>query len=62
VEVPFATTDAPINGEPSFESVTLPETVLFWAIAGIAKKHNKIKQLTLSKVLKYIKLVLKVYC
>jgi len=60
IVVPFEVTDAPIKGDPSFESVTLPETILFWAMAGIAKKQHKIKQLTLSKFLKYIKLGLMV--
>ena len=58
---PLAVTDAPINGEPSFESVTLPVIVLFCAIAGSTKKHNKARQLTFSKFLNCIKLGLKVY-
>jgi hypothetical protein len=30
--VPLAVTEAPETGDPSLASVTLPETVLFWAI------------------------------
>jgi hypothetical protein len=55
IDVPFATIDTPGSDDPSFESVTLPVTVVFCAIAGITKKHSRIKQLTLSKFLKCIK-------
>src|SRR5579863_10318728 len=53
--VPLTWIETPGIGDPSFESVTLPVTVTFWAIAGITKKHIRIKQLTLSKFLICIK-------
>jgi hypothetical protein len=31
VDVPFTMTETPPMGDPSFESVTLPETVFVWA-------------------------------
>jgi hypothetical protein len=53
VVVPFKRMETPGIGEPSFESVILPVTVVC-AMAGMTNKHSRIKQLTLSKVLKCI--------
>src|ERR1700692_3862917 len=58
--VPFATMEAPGIGKPSFESVTLPVTSTFCAMAGRARKLIRIKQLTLSKDLRCIKIELRV--
>jgi hypothetical protein len=55
---PFATTDTPGIGVPSFESVTLPVITLFCAIAGTTKKQKKERQHTLSKFFSCISLVL----
>ena len=48
VFVPFATIEAPTIGEPSFESVTFPVTVLFCAIAICANEKIAISSSSFS--------------